>query len=59
MPRFVFERDGAFWWIYENTGEGERRIVCVCVYKRGAIECVRRLNELWAQLEEGREANCI
>lgn len=48
MDRFIFEKSGMFWWVYENIPESEdRRIVCVCVYKKGAVEATRTLNELW------------
>jgi len=50
MQRFVFEKNGLFWWVYENTVD-EKNIVCVCVYKKGAVEVVRRLNEFCGLLD--------
>lgn len=32
-------KGGPFWAVFDHQGE----LVCVCVYKRGALEVVRRL----------------
>ena len=41
MRRFVVSKHGRsrFWAVRDEAGE----LVCVCVYKRGALEVVRRL----------------
>lgn len=51
MPRFVFERNGIHYWVFENTEAG-KVIVCVCTYKKGAVEVTKRLNELWNEKME-------
>jgi hypothetical protein len=32
---------GRYWALYDDTGE----LVCVCLYKRGAAEVLRRLQQ--------------
>ena len=34
-------KEGRFWALHDAAG----RLVCVCVYKKGAIEVVRRLSD--------------
>jgi hypothetical protein len=34
--------DGRYWALYDDAGE----LVCVCLYKKGAIEVLRRLQQL-------------
>jgi hypothetical protein len=33
---------GRYWALYDDTG----KLVCVCLYKRGAAEVLRRLQQL-------------
>ena len=33
---------GRYWAVYDSTGE----LICVCLYKKGAQEVVRRLSQL-------------
>ena len=46
MERFSFESYGNFYGVYEHIGE-EKTLVCVCTYKKGAVEVTKRLNELF------------
>lgn len=55
MDRFTFEKYGMYFGVYENVGE-EKKLICLCTYKKGAVECCRRLNEMW---RERKEVNCI
>ena len=48
MDRFTFEKNGLHYWVFENTEFG-KSVVCVCVYKKGAVEVTRRLNEMWEE----------
>ncbi|HOW68822.1 MAG TPA: hypothetical protein P5186_29380 [Candidatus Paceibacterota bacterium] len=52
MSQFTVTRygQGRFWAVRDTTGE----LVCVCVYKRGAVEVIRRLANLASanQLQE-------
>jgi hypothetical protein len=34
-----YEKRGRFWWVFDLEGE----LVCVTVYKKGALEVIRRL----------------
>jgi hypothetical protein len=38
---------GRYWALYDDAGE----IVCVCLYKKGAAEVLRRLHQLPALQE--------
>jgi len=42
MDGFTVKKHGhsRFWAVYDPVGD----LVCVCVYKRGAVEVVRRLS---------------
>lgn len=33
---------GRYWALYDDTGE----LVCICLYKKGAAEVLRRLQQL-------------
>jgi hypothetical protein len=33
---------GRYWALYDDAGE----LVCVCLYKKGAVEVLRRLQQL-------------
>ena len=35
----TIRKHGRYWAVYDAAGE----LVCLCVYKRGAVEVVRRL----------------
>lgn len=39
MKTFTITRRGRFWAVRDGAGE----LVCLCVYKRGAVEVARRL----------------
>lgn len=39
QPGYTIKRRGKFWEVVDGTGE----LVCLTVYKRGAVEVVRRL----------------
>ncbi len=38
----MIRKHGRFWAVYDLAGA----LVCICVYKRGAEEVLRRLNSL-------------
>ena len=46
MERFTVEKYGIYFGVYEHIGE-EKNLVCVCTYKKGAVEVTKRLNELF------------
>lgn len=39
MTGFILSRHGRFWAVRDAVGE----LICLCVYKRGAVEVIRRL----------------
>ena len=55
MERFTIEKYGIYFGVYENVGT-EKTLVCLCAYKKGAVEVTRRLNKFW---EEMNGVNCI
>lgn len=46
MERFTIEKYGIYFGVYEHNGD-EKKLVCVCTYKKGAVEVAKRLNELF------------
>ena len=40
--RYERYKGGRFWAVYENP----EKLICICVYKRGAIEIIKRLYQL-------------
>lgn len=38
------EKYNKFWAVYDEQDGGEGVLVCVCVYKKGAVEVARRLS---------------
>ena len=46
MERFTFESYGNFYGVYEHNGD-EKKLICLCTYKKGAVEVTKRLNELF------------
>ncbi len=46
---FIIEKYGLYFGVYENTNEG-KVLVCVCTYKKGAVEVARRLNDLFSKV---------
>ena len=46
MEHFTFEKYGIYFGVYEHIGE-EKKLICLCAYKKGAVEVTKRLNELF------------
>ena len=52
--RYEKYKGGRFWAVYDSPGQ----LICVCVYKRGAIEIIKRLFQLQG-LDDGKVAEAL
>jgi len=51
----TIEKYDRYWAVYDNNNE----LVCVTVYKKGAVEVVKRLTELKNELLENKQSDKI
>ena len=49
----TIERHGRYWKVIDTSGA----LVCICVYKRGALEVVRRLQQTLDDAQQWQDRN--